>query len=157
MAEARSVPSTFDVDTAVAPMSPFRVLVDRQELVAFAEVIGEHDSVYSDVDIARAAGHPDVPVPPTFLFSLELRRPDPYSVIEDLGLDYRRLVHGEEEISLFSACFAGETLEFRPRISDIRSKKNGSLIFIERTTEVLRDHREIARLRNLAIVRMGTS
>ena len=35
----------------------------------FAAAIGETDPVYTDLDAARAAGHRDLPVPPTFLFA----------------------------------------------------------------------------------------
>ncbi|HEY9265413.1 MAG TPA: MaoC family dehydratase N-terminal domain-containing protein, partial [Mycobacterium sp.] len=51
--------------------------VDRARLRFFAKAIGETDPVYTDVDAARAAGHPDLPVPPTFLFSIELEASDP--------------------------------------------------------------------------------
>ena len=46
--------------------------VERGRLRFFAKAIGETDPVYTDVEAARAAGHPDLPVPPTFLFGLEL-------------------------------------------------------------------------------------
>jgi hypothetical protein len=46
--------------------------IERGRLAFFARAIGETDPVYLDPDAARAAGHPDIPAPPTFLFSGEL-------------------------------------------------------------------------------------
>lgn len=38
--------------------------VERARLRFFAKAIGETDPVYTDVDAAKAAGHPDIPAPP---------------------------------------------------------------------------------------------
>ncbi len=40
--------------------------MERGRLRMFAAAIGETDPIYTDVEAARAAGHPDLPVPPTF-------------------------------------------------------------------------------------------
>lgn len=56
---------------------PGVVTVERGRLALFARVTGQTDPVYTDVAAARAAGHPDLPVPPTFIFGLELEAPDP--------------------------------------------------------------------------------
>ncbi|MPY78402.1 MAG: hypothetical protein GEV04_07875, partial [Actinophytocola sp.] len=51
---------------------PIEADIERGRLRFFAKAIGQKDPIYSDVDAARRAGHPDLPVPPTFFFSMEL-------------------------------------------------------------------------------------
>ncbi len=50
------------------------VVVERGQLAFFAETTGCTDPIYRRLDAALAAGHPDLPVPPTFLFGLGLDR-----------------------------------------------------------------------------------
>ena len=46
--------------------------IERGRLRLFAKAIGETDPVYTDVEAAKAAGYPDLPAPPTFIFGIEL-------------------------------------------------------------------------------------
>ena len=50
----------------------FRTVAEAGRLRFFAKATGETNPVYFDESAARDAGHPDLPLPPTFLFSLEL-------------------------------------------------------------------------------------
>ena len=52
------------------------VEVEKGKLRFFAKAIGETDPVYTDPAAARDAGHRDLPVPPTFLFCLEMEGPN---------------------------------------------------------------------------------
>ena len=45
-------------------------LGDAWRLRFFAEATGQLDPVYTDVTVAMAAGHPALPLPPTFLACL---------------------------------------------------------------------------------------
>jgi hypothetical protein len=49
----------------------------------------------------------------------------------DLGLDYSRVVHGEQEYEWARPIKAGETLRATPRISDIYSKGRNEYLVIE--------------------------
>lgn len=145
------------------PVDPFSLIgwelpaftteVDRDPLRAFAAAIGEKDPVYRDVAAARAAGHPDLPVPPTYLFSLEFKRPDPYLVLRTLAVDLRQILHGEQRFTYHTLAYAREELVFRPRVGDYYEKKNGALRFLVRDTTVTRDGTVIAELRNVLVVR----
>ena len=77
-------------------MPKFSATVEKGRLRFFAKAIGETDPVYTDEAAARAAGHPGLPVPPTFLFCLEMESPDPAAIRNLLGMDYRKLLHGEQ-------------------------------------------------------------
>ncbi|MEV0084777.1 MaoC family dehydratase N-terminal domain-containing protein [Saccharopolyspora sp. NPDC050642] len=131
----------------------FSTAAERGQLALFAQVIGEDDPVYLEVGAARAAGFPDLPIPPTFLFSLELRRPDPRGALRELGVDLRQVLHGEQVFDYHRPAFAGEVLDFEPRISDYYEKKGGALRFLVRRTEVSRAGEPIAALTNTLVVR----
>ena len=135
-------------------LPPFTVDVERGRLRFFAQATGQTDPVYRDDAAARAAGHPGLPVPPTYLFCLEMDGPNPAAIRELLGLDYRRLLHGEQGFSFHRLAFAGDRLTFRQRIEDIYDKKGGALEFIVRRTEVTNQRGEpVAELRTVTVYR----
>ncbi|GAA5112303.1 MaoC family dehydratase N-terminal domain-containing protein [Haloechinothrix salitolerans] len=120
------------------PLRPIEADVERGRLRFFAKATGQRDPVYSDVEAARRAGHPDLPVPPTFFFSLELEDPDAFSFLSELDIDMRRILHGEQSFTYHSLAYAGETLVLRPSIADVYTKKGGALEFLVKRTEVTR-------------------
>lgn len=137
-------------------LAPFSVPVEAGRLRFFAKATGQTDPIYSDESAARAAGHPGLPVPPTFLFCLEMDAPDPAAVRELLGLDYRRLLHGEQQFTYHAAVHAGDVLRFEQCIEDIYEKKGGALEFVVRRTHVSNQHGAlVAELRSVTVMRNG--
>jgi acyl dehydratase len=117
-------------------LPPFEVDVEKGRLRFFAKATGQTDPVYSDEAAAQAAGHPSLPVPPTFLFCLEMESPNPAAIRDLLGMDYRRILHGEQGFTYHAMAHAGDRLRFEQRIEDIYDKKNGALEFVVRKTRV---------------------
>lgn len=109
---------------------PFSAEVEKGRLRLFAKAIGETDPIYSDEAAARAAGHPTLPVPPTFFFCLEMERADPYDWFHELGIPLGQVLHGEQSFTYHRTAYAGETLTFRAELLDIYEKKNGALQFL---------------------------
>lgn len=143
-----------DVDKAKAlELAPITVQVERGRLAFFAKAIGQTDPVYTDLDAAKADVHPDLPVPPTYFFSLELESPDPFGYIVDLGIDLRRVLHGEQSFTYHSLAYAGETLTLQPRIVDVFAKKGGAMEFLIKQTDISRDGKLIAEATSTLIVR----
>jgi acyl dehydratase len=137
-------------------LQPFSAEVEKGRLRFFAKATGQDDPVYSDEAAARAAGHPALPVPPTFLFCLEMESPRPAAIRELLGIDYSRILHGEQGFTYHRMAHAGDTLTFAQRIEDIYDKKNGALEFVVRKTNVTNQRGEaVATLRCVTVVRNG--
>ena len=135
-------------------MPPYSATVEKGRLRFFAKATGQTDPVYTDEAAARAAGHPDLPVPPTFLFCLEMESPDPGKLRNLLGLDYRRLLHGEQGFTYHRMAHAGDVLTFEQRIEDIYDKKGGALDFVVRKTRVTNQRGEhVADLRAVTVQR----
>ena len=137
-------------------LPPFQVEVEKGRLRFFAKATGQADPVYIDEAAARDAGHPDLPVPLTFLFCLEMEAPNPAAIRELLGMDYRRLLHGEQRFVYHRMVYAGDQLTFEQRIDDIYDKKGGALEFVVRTTRVTNQRGEhVADLKGVTVMRNG--
>jgi acyl dehydratase len=134
-------------------LSPFWVEVDPDRLHAFAQATGQTNPQYLDLAVARAQGYPDLPIPPTFYFCLEMAAPQPMEIYERLGVDYARVLHGEQHFHYYRMAFAGERLHFAPRITSLYARKDGALEFIVRDTRVEAENGErVADLRSVMVV-----
>ena len=131
----------------------FKTIAEAGQLRFFAKAIGETDPVYADEAAARDAGHPGLPLPPTFLFSLEFQAP-PSGWRDELGIVQSRILHGEQSFSYHRMAYAGDTLQFETRIADIYAKKGGALSFVVRETRVSNQRDEhVADLRSVLVHR----
>lgn len=146
-----------DASAKGTALPPITMLMETGRLAFFASAIGEIDPIYTDLDAARAAGHPGLPVPPTFLFSIELEQPDPFAWLTEMGVDLRRILHGEQSFTYHAMAFSGDTLVATPQITDVYSKKAGTLEFIVKHTQITRDDGgPIADLDSTIVVRNPT-
>ena len=95
--------------------------VSREHIRRFADAIGDPNPAYRDRAAAAALGHPDVIAPPTFLTTIGLTMAG-LSPIDDpaLGLDYGRVVHGEQRFVHHRPVRAGDVLTAEQTIEDIR-------------------------------------
>lgn len=93
----------------------FSTEAERGRLRFFAQACGQTDPVYSDLRAAEAAGHRDLPVPPTFLFCLEMDNPDRARFLTELGVDVRTVLHGGQEFTYHATAYAGRPSRSRPR------------------------------------------
>jgi acyl dehydratase len=106
--------------------APYRV--GREKIREFATAVGDGNPAYHDVDSARALGYDDVVAPPTFAIVLSLRASESVVLDPDLGLDYSRVVHGEQRFSFARPIVAGDDLVVTTTIESIRSMAGNDLI-----------------------------
>jgi acyl dehydratase len=109
---------------------PIRYEVGREKLREFAVAVGETDPVYHDEQAARAAGHPDIPAVPTFPVVLSFRAGAMVNGDPELGLDYSRVVHGEQAFSYQRPLRAGDRLLAAGRVAAIETKGRHELLTI---------------------------
>lgn len=76
------------------PQGPYAV--DAPMLAAFASAVGSGDRVHTSADAARAAGYQGVVAPPTFAVTLAQRCDSQLIEDPEAGIDYSRVVHGEQ-------------------------------------------------------------
>ena len=126
--------------------------VTREKIKEFADSIGDTNPVYHDVEVARAAGHQDLPVPPTFMTIINLRAIDVIIHDPDLGLDYGRMVHAEQSFSYSRPVRAGDRLAITAHVDDITTRLGNDFLSIR--AEISTDDGEpVCTARALLVVR----
>jgi len=121
------------------PTEPY--LVGREKIREFARAIGAEDAEYHDPEAARAIGYPDVVAPPTFptvITNVVSRQ-----VIADpaLGLDYSRVVHGDQKFAYARPVVAGDALVSVISVEEITQR--GGHDFITTRTDVSTESGEL--------------
>ncbi|HEV7876012.1 MAG TPA: MaoC family dehydratase N-terminal domain-containing protein, partial [Nocardioides sp.] len=77
---------------------------------------------------ARAAGHPDVVAPPTFAIVVSLEAAMVVLDDPDVGIDYSRVVHGEQRFTHHRPIRAGDRLVATTTIDAARSVAGNDLL-----------------------------
>ena len=135
-------------------LKPSVLMVDRTRLQFFAKAIGEQDPVYLDLAAAQAAGYPDLPAPPTFMFAAELDSGANDQLLTDLDIPLVKLLHGEQSFKYIKPICAGDTLSVESTITDIYDKKGGKLEFVVKDSRVTNQKVElVAEMRTVLVVR----
>ena len=105
--------------------------VKREDVLAFADAIGEENPIYRDAGAARAAGHPEQVAPPTFVTKMQILTSGQVVLDQELGLDYSRVVHGEQSYRWRRPVVVGDVLSATPRVADIYSRGPNEFLGIE--------------------------
>ncbi|MFJ4687339.1 MaoC family dehydratase N-terminal domain-containing protein [Streptomyces sp. NPDC091377] len=116
------------VGRSYPPTAPYEV--GREKIREFAEAVGDPNPAYTDPEAAKALGHPDVIAPPTFVFTITFRAAG--EVIQDplLGLDYSRVVHGDQKFAYVRPVRAGDRLTVTSTIEAIKSMAGNDILDI---------------------------
>ena len=114
------------------PTEPY--VVGREKIREFARAIGATEAEYHDPEAAKALGYPDVVAPPTFPFAITMAASR--QVVNDpaLGLDYSRVVHGDQRFAYTRPVVAGDVLVCVNSVDEITSR--GGHEFITTRTQV---------------------
>lgn len=107
-------------------------IVTRQQIREFADAIGVTHPACSDVSVARALGHDDLVAPPTFAIVITRRAARQVTHDPELGLDYSRVVHGEQRFDLARPVVAGDELTASVTLESVVQKR-GSTFLTTRT------------------------
>lgn len=105
---------------------PYRV--GAEKIREFADAIGDDDPYYRDADAARAAGYPDVIAPPTFAVAAVARAQDAVLFSSELGLDFSRVVHGDQRFVYRRPIVAGDVLRCTVVIEAIKNVAGNDML-----------------------------
>ncbi|MEV2244720.1 MaoC family dehydratase N-terminal domain-containing protein [Streptomyces sp. NPDC049970] len=102
--------------------------VGREKIREFAEAVGDTNPAYVDPEAAKALGYPDVIAPPTFVFLITFKATG--QVIQDpqLGLDYSRVVHGDQKFAYTRPVRAGDRLTVTSTIEGIKTMAGNDIM-----------------------------
>lgn len=95
--------------------------VGVEKIRDFADAIGDPNPAYRHREAARALGHPDVIAPPTFPIVLTYQASRVIIDDPELGIDYGRVVHGDQRFTYSRPVHAGDSLTVTVTIDTIRS------------------------------------
>lgn len=105
--------------------------VERDRVTQFSLAVGEDDPRFLEDGAARAEGFPEQLAFPTFPTVLGILVSAQVVTDQELGLDYTRVVHGEQAYEWKRPIVVGDVLKATPRIADIYSKGPNELLVIE--------------------------
>ena len=106
------------VGRVFGPTEPYEV--SRVKIADFAGAIGEPSELCRDRDAAIKAGYPDVIAPPTFAIVITMTSSAQVTHDSGLGLNYARVVHGEQSFEHARPLHAGDWVVATSTIEDIR-------------------------------------
>lgn len=127
------------------PESTMRI--ETGKVREFARAVKDPNPVFQDDTGALA--------PPTFLMTIAHWLRDLGQTRSAVKLDYRRLLHGEQDFEYVKPIRAGDVLTFRSRTKDVfekQGKRGGTMTFVIGETEFKNQRGEVvAYMRNTAI------
>ena len=108
------------------PTPPYEV--GREKIREFADAINDPNPVYRDAAVAQQLGHPDVIAPPTFAIVMSLTAGHQVIVDPDFGIDYSRVVHGEQRFVHHRPVHAGDVLQVIVSVDDVRTAAGNDIV-----------------------------
>ncbi|MGV8885500.1 MAG: FAS1-like dehydratase domain-containing protein [Microbacteriaceae bacterium] len=116
---------------AFAPTAPY--LVGREKVREFARAVYATSPIHHDPEAARAAGYSDVVAPTTFPVVVQEATLAQLLAEPDGGIDFTRVVHGEQRFSYARPIVAGDELTATLSVTSIKSLGGHSMVTAEST------------------------
>ena len=132
------------------PAPPFQV--GREAVRAFASAVQAQHPAHHDVEAARALGHADLLAPPTFAVVIAQRAEAAAVDDPEVGIDFSRVVHGEESLTLHRPVVAGDRLVPTLTVESVRAA-GGHAMVTTRVDLADEDGAEVAAVRSMLVVR----
>jgi acyl dehydratase len=111
-------------------------LVGREKVREFARAVGSADPLSLDPEAAVAAGYADVVAPPTFPVVVQDLTLAQLLADETAGVDFSRVVHGEQRFAFSRPIVAGDLLTATMTVTDVKTLGGNAMVTAE---SVLRD------------------
>lgn len=111
------------------PTPPY--LVGREKVREFARAVFATSPLNHDPAAAVEAGYRDVIAPPTFPVVVQQATLDQLLSDPDAGIDFSRIVHGEQRFSYSRPIVAGDELTGRLTVTNIRSAGGNDMVTAE--------------------------
>ncbi|MES2093161.1 MAG: MaoC family dehydratase N-terminal domain-containing protein [Actinomycetota bacterium] len=111
------------------PTEPY--LVGREKIREFARAVFAANPLSMDVAAARAAGYSDLVAPPTFPVVVQELTLHQLLAEPDAGIDFARVVHGDQRFSFTRPIVAGDELTATLSVASIKSLGGHSMVTAE--------------------------
>jgi acyl dehydratase len=116
-------------DRVFAPLPPY--LVGREKIREFSRAVFATNPINNDPEAARAAGYSDIVAPPTFPMVIQEQTLAILLAEPDGGIDFSRVVHGNQRFIHERAIVAGDELTATLSVSSVKSLGGHTMITAE--------------------------
>lgn len=106
-------------------------LVGREKVREFARAVFASNPIHLDVEAARAAGHADLVAPPTFGVVVQERALQELLAQPDAGIDFSRVVHGDQRFTFSHPIVAGQELTASLTVTSVKTLGAHSMVTAE--------------------------
>lgn len=103
-------------------------VVGREKIREFARAVGETSDLCNDVEAAKAAGYADVIAPTTFPIAITLEIMGESATSPEVGLNWSRVVHGDQRFKYERPIVAGDELSVTTTIEEIKAIAGNHMI-----------------------------
>ncbi|MFC3688496.1 FAS1-like dehydratase domain-containing protein [Aquipuribacter hungaricus] len=103
-------------------------VVGRETVRQFADAVGAAHPFHHDVVVAREAGYGDVVAPPTFAVVVAQPATDAMMADPEVGLEYSRIVHGEQTFVHHAPIVAGDELDADMTVASVRAAGGAAML-----------------------------
>ncbi|GAA1727340.1 FAS1-like dehydratase domain-containing protein [Microcella frigidaquae] len=117
------------VERAFPSAAPY--LVGREKVREFARAVFATAPLHHDPEAARAAGFADVVAPPTFPIVIAEATLQRLLAEPDAGIDFSRVVHGDQRFTYSRPIVAGDELTATLRVTSIKTLGGNSMVTSE--------------------------
>ncbi|MHC5795023.1 FAS1-like dehydratase domain-containing protein [Lacisediminihabitans sp. FW035] len=111
------------------PIGPY--LVGREKIREFSRAVFATSPLSFDLAAARAAGYSDLVAPPTFPVVVQELTLQQLLSEPDAGIDFSRVVHGDQRFSFSRPIVAGDELTATLTVASIKSLGGHSMVTAE--------------------------
>jgi acyl dehydratase len=111
------------------PVAPY--LVGREKVREFARAVFAGHPTHFDPEAARSAGYADVVAPPTFPIVITGATMQQLLDDPDAGVDFTRVVHGDQRFTFTRPIVAGDELTATMTITSVKSIGGHSMVTSE--------------------------
>jgi acyl dehydratase len=138
------------VDTSIVGKQVGEVTfpVDRSKVAELGRAFGDPDPVWHDPAAAEAAGFDGVPTFPTVtVLADHWREGGVGALVEAIGVDLARVLHGEADWQYFVPVRMGDTLTMRASVAEVterEGKRGGKMTMIKIDSDFTNQRGELA-------------
>lgn len=108
------------------PFEPYEVT--RVKIREFADAVDAYSGAHRDVAVAQAEGYADLVAPTTFAVIIAQRAEFHVVTDPEVGVDFSKVVHGDERFSHMRPLVAGDVISTTVHIESIKQRAGISMV-----------------------------
>ncbi|MED0674318.1 MaoC family dehydratase N-terminal domain-containing protein [Aneurinibacillus thermoaerophilus] len=110
--------------------APYSGRVEAGKIRELALALGDDNPIYTDEAKAKEEGLDAIPIQPTFMEVIDMWYGSSFEdLMEQLDIDMKKLLHGEQEYEYFAPVYAGDMIYAETKVTDVKTKRNGMAFY----------------------------